>query len=116
MLSSDESMASKKGQVSSVSVSDYSADLFLPGKWMNLEAIPDNKVDLVNVLTDAGWAPYAQLRDEWFMLAYGEFWFNAKETEDGIVGTIGDKEYLISQETIAAASLCQNSGAVFSPN
>ena len=39
-----------------------------------------------------------------------------KETEDGIVGTICDKEYLISQETVAAVSLCQNTGAVSSSN
>ena len=84
-----------KGQDSSNTVSDYNSDLFLPGKWMNLDAIPHNSVDLANVLSDTGWAPYAQLWDEWFPLAYGEFWFNAKETEDGIVGTIGDKEYLI---------------------
>ena len=89
-------MAPKKGQGSSAPVSDYSADLFLPGKWMKLEEIPDNEVDLVSVLTYAGWAPYAQLRDEWFLYAYGEFWYNAREMEDGIMGTIGDKEYLIS--------------------
>ena len=49
-------------------------------------------------------------------MAYREFWYNAKETEDGIVGTIGEKGYLNSQETIAVSSLCKNTGAVFSPN
>ena len=85
-----------KGQDSSTTISDYNSELFLSGKWMNLDAIPENSVDLVGALTGSGWAPYTQLHDEWFLYAYGEFWFNAKEMEDGIVGTIGNKEYLIS--------------------
>ena len=80
-------MSPVKGQDSSTTVSDYNSKLFLSGKWMNLDVIPKNFVDLVGVLTDAGWAPYAQLHDEWFLYAYREFWFNAKETEDGISGT-----------------------------
>ena len=105
-----------KGQDFSTTVSYYNSELFLSGNWMNLDIVLENFMDLVGVLTDASWAPYAQLHDEWFLYVYGEFWSNAKETEDGIIGTIGDKEYLISQETVAAASLCQNTEAVFSSN
>ena len=57
---------------------NYDEKLFLIKKWMNLDVIPENSVDLIGVLTDAGWAPYAQILDEWFRLAYGEFWFNAR--------------------------------------
>ena len=66
-------MSSKKALSSLTSSSDYDSELFLGGKCMNLDAVPENTVDLVGVLTDAGWAPYAQIFDEWFRYAYGEF-------------------------------------------
>ena len=52
-------MSLKKAQDSSATASDYDSELFLSGKWINLDAVPENSVDLVGVLTDAGWAPYA---------------------------------------------------------
>ena len=89
-------MSPKKAQASSTITTDYDSELFLPSKWLNLDSILANSVDLVRVLTEANWAPFAQNYDEWFHYAYGEFWFNAKETDDGIVSTIRDREYLIS--------------------
>ena len=89
-------MSPKKAPTSSTVNTNYDEELSPSGKWMNLDAIPENSLDLVGVLTDAGWAPYAQIFDEWFRLAYEEFWFNTRETEDGIVGTVADREYLIS--------------------
>ena len=85
-------MSTKKAQESSTITSDYDIELFLSGKWINLDVVLENSVDLVGVLTDAGWAPFAQIYDECILYVYGEFWFNAKEVEDEIAGTIVDKE------------------------
>ena len=39
-------MTPMKGQDSLTTVSDYNSELSLSGKWMNLDVVPDNSVDL----------------------------------------------------------------------
>ena len=46
-------MSPKKAQASLTTTTDYDSELFLAGKWLNLDAVPENSMDLVGVLIDA---------------------------------------------------------------